>query len=94
MMLFGLITEANFFVVFIALLVVFFILGLILGNKFSRPKKTSKDNDFSRIKETKEKPTQTDTLGQDNRDMIDPNQDYGQNQQSGDPGGYRYYRWW
>ena len=95
MMLFGLITEANFFVVFIALLVIFFLLGLVIGKMFSRPKKTSKDKNTGLTKDTKEKSMNTDTLGQDNREYTDPNQNFGQNQQQpGDPGGYRYYRWW
>lgn len=95
MMLFCLITEANFFVVFIALLVAFFLLGLIIGNIISRQKKTSKDKNTGLTKENKDKPMQSDTLGQDNREYTDPKQDYGQNQQqSGDPGGCRYYRWW
>lgn len=38
---FSLITQANFFVVIIALIIVFFLLGFILGTLTNRPKKDS-----------------------------------------------------
>lgn len=52
--MFGLINEANFFVVFIALLILAFMLGLIFGILFGRcdniksgPKKEEQANDLS-----------------------------------------------
>lgn len=94
MMLFGLITEANFFVVFIALIVIFFLLGFLLGNIFGRPKKALQDKSTSQTKENKDKPQQADILGQDNQVNLTPKQETRQNQPPGDPNGYRYYRWW
>jgi preprotein translocase subunit SecG len=92
-MLFTLITEANFLVILIALLVIFFLLGIILGNILTRPRKTPNDQNTDLIKEIKENPPQVNALGQDNQENIKPDPNLGQNRQPG-AGGYKYYRWW
>lgn len=60
----NLINEANFFVVIIALLIVFFLLGFILASLLDRPKNTLTNNQT----EIAEKPAvlnkQIDTIGQ------------------------------
>lgn len=76
---FSLINEANFFVVMIALLVVFFLLGLLSGRLIGRQKKASKEKNKDTPDEESEASGQTDTLGQDNRDSID-SQSSGQSQ--------------
>lgn len=82
-MSFNLINEANFFVVFIALIIVFFLVGLILGRLINRPKKDAKDKVKKPLEEDNEASGQTDTLGQDNPDNME--QPYsGQNQRPRD----------
>jgi flagellar biosynthesis/type III secretory pathway M-ring protein FliF/YscJ len=92
MVLIRLINEANFFVVFIALIIAFFLLGIIVGNMMNRPKKDPKERTKDAGKEPTAEKQQTDTFAQDNQDVKD-NPDTGQDQRSKDPR-TRYYNWW
>jgi preprotein translocase subunit SecG len=94
LVLIRLITEANFFVVFIALIVIFFLLGLILGNMFNRPGKGSKikSDNITSVPDAKGKPQKAATIGQDNQENVE-NQDADQNQQQRNSRS-RYYDWW
>ena len=75
----SLINEANFFVVIIALIIIFFLLGLIIGNIIDRPKNISKDKRKTSKEAEREIPPLADTLGQDNLGNMN-RQDSRQNQ--------------
>lgn len=87
------VTPANFFVVFIALIVVFFLLGFILGSLSNRSKNAAKDKALDASKPKSEESRQTDTLGQDSKNNID-NQNLGQNQASKDYRNRYYNTYW
>lgn len=89
----SLINEANFFVVFIALIVIFFLVGFLMGNLFDRPKNTPNKREKNPKKEGKETSPQTDTLGQDNQNDLG-NPDLGQNQRPQDYRNRYHDRYW
>jgi preprotein translocase subunit SecG len=94
--MFGLINEANFFVVFIALLIIAFMLGIIFGKIFNRQgndTQVTKDKiDKSKNKKEIQQPTNTNDQNNYNEKMMN-NPPQGQDQMSRDPR-YRYKNWW
>lgn len=92
-LLFGLVNEANFFIVLIALFAIFFLLGLIIGSSNST-KKGRKEDPCKKQNEkgASDRTNITDTLGQNNqRDEEKPASE--QRPEQRDPR-YRYYNWW
>jgi hypothetical protein len=90
----NLINEANFFVVIIALIIIFFLLGLLLGFIIDTPNKTPKEKKNSDIGKRKEQSELSDALGQDKQESLD-NKELGEIPRSRSPGS-RYYNnyWW
>ena len=64
----GLLTEANFFVVIIALIIIFFLLGFLIGRMTNR---TSREKPVAFSNTTDEKVKPSNAVGQDNQ--IDDN---------------------
>lgn len=93
--MFGLINEANFFVVFIALLIIAFMLGIILGKIFNKQesdtKITKNKKDKSKSSDAIPQPTNPTEPNNNNEMLTSPPP--GQDQMSKDPR-YRYYNWW
>lgn len=71
-MLLCFIHEANFYVVFIAFNIIFFLLGLILGLLINRPKKDTKDKSKKAPLEANDPPGQADTLEQYHPEGMEP----------------------
>jgi len=91
----GLITGANFVIIFISLIIVFFLLGLLFGRSMNNTKSSSKEKEneieIEKAKDTgfltdvPEKTQQPDTLVQDNRETTD-RQDPWRKQNNNGPG--------
>ena len=87
----GLINEANFFVVFIALLIISFMLGLIFGKVFCYKDKSESDHKKKdKLKSSSDNAQAAYPHEQDCDQAIYTSQ--GQKQNSNCPG-YRYYNW-
>jgi predicted membrane protein len=63
----NLFTSTNFFVILIAVIVAFFLIGLILGYVINPRKRKAKDKKKTKKDGDQEIPQQTDTLGQDDQ---------------------------
>ncbi|MBP1753990.1 MAG: hypothetical protein H6Q59_388 [Firmicutes bacterium] len=59
------ITSANFYLFFIAFIVVFFLLGIIIGYVLNPRRKLRKNKEKPLIESTKDKPIEPKDLGQD-----------------------------
>lgn len=92
-MLFRLVTEANFLAVLIALFIIFFLLGMIIGSSFNCIKKDRKEDPCKKhLKSASDRTSTTDILGQ--------NYEKGEKKTASEPKPperdprYRYYNWW
>ena len=71
--LIGLVSGTNFLVVFIALVIVFFLLGMVIGFNINSRKRVTKDDMASGKTNAPGKSRTTNTLGQDGRNnSINP----------------------
>ncbi len=68
--MFNIITQANFFVVIIALIIIFFLLGLIIGTIFDRPRKERAEKILEPLGAEKNNLGQTEPLGQDRTEIA------------------------
>lgn len=86
----SLLTEANFFVIIIALIIIFFLLGILFGRTINR---TPKEKLTTPTKEIKENTKQIDTQVKDNpRNEDFP--DLRQNRRSSSSGNRFYNNYW
>ena len=68
--LIGLVSGTNFLVVFIALVIVFFLLGMVIGFNINSKKRVTKDDMASGKTDAPRKSRAINTLGQDGRDNV------------------------
>ncbi|MDD3173268.1 MAG: hypothetical protein PHF63_06360 [Herbinix sp.] len=63
--------NLNFYILYITMVVVFFLLGLILGISIETRKKSTNDNMAPTLVDNKKKPNHTDPLVQESKDLED-----------------------
>ena len=68
--LIGLVSGTNFLVVFIALVIVFFLLGMVIGFNINSKKRVTKDDMAADKTNASGKSRMITTIGQDGRDAI------------------------
>lgn len=86
----SLLTEANFFVVIIALIIIFFLLGILFGRLTNR---TSMEKPATPLNPINDKSKPSDTLGQDNQ-INDNIPDLRQNRRPNGSGNRFYNNYW
>lgn len=67
----GLVNSTNILIIFITLVIVFFLMGIIMGFHINTKKSNSKDEPSSNKVDALGKLRQTEALGQDNQDILD-----------------------